>query len=145
MTEMTWRDLADQLEPKQVAELEYRELHGRQLDSGDPRQLDTARMMVTRNLIQVICADIALPSDADPTNDMGDWYDWDDGIYCRHYNIGQSHAAAGGFVVKGGIQLSDGSVERFISLDCCDDSLTSAAARELAAALLAAADELEAQ
>ena len=61
-----WRDLADQLTPQQITELEYCEREGIPPGMPDPAQgaLNCARMMSRSNIVQAMYGDIAPPPDA---------------------------------------------------------------------------------
>ncbi|ORV61492.1 hypothetical protein AWC03_09865 [Mycobacterium europaeum] len=141
---VSWRELADQLTPKQIAELEYCERE--QIPPGvySPQsQLNCARAMARHNITQALCADVPLPSDA--AGDVAEWEEWQGGGHARMYTC--SVRTAGTFSVEiVGIQHDDdGRVERFILAQdtARDGSMTAANAREFAALLVDAADELD--
>lgn len=137
-----WRDLADQLTPTQVAELEYCERENVPPGMGTPRHfLNAARAMIRHNLVQAICADIAPPADA--ISDIGDWEHYGDNEYTRMYTAWRRTVDTIMLEVVG-IQHSTGAVERHISVyGGSDDPISAEQARRHAAALLAAADALE--
>lgn len=127
-TARTWRDLADQLTPEQIAILEDHERHRRDYGTpwSDPEQLDIARRYAQQNLTdEVLFGHIAPPADA--TRTTGWWRD-------RHDNWTR------GFH---GTQSADGSVTtRYIGVHTLH-VFDAAGARRLAAAILDAADELD--
>lgn len=139
----SWRDLVDQLTPQQVAELEYCERE--QVPPGvfSPQtQLNCARAMARHNIIQALCADIQVPADA--ASDVFEWEEWEDGGHARMYTC--SVRTAGKVSVEiAGIQHDDGRVDRFILAQDAnrDGSMTAAQAREFAALLVDAAEELD--
>lgn len=136
----TWRDLADQLTPKQIAELEYCER--KQIPPGvfSPQgQLNCARAMARENIIQALCADIPAPTGA--VGPVYTWEEWQGGGFGRLYvestcTVGDMSASIMG------VQHDDGRIERFILPEDLD-SLTGARARQFAALLIKAADELD--
>jgi len=89
----TWRDLADQLTPGQIAELEYCERE--QIPPGIPDpaqgQLNCARAMARSNLVQALCAGIAPPADA--VDEPSAWQEWGDGRYGRMYSVAAPRAS----------------------------------------------------
>ena len=131
----TWRALADQLTPEQIAELEYCEREQIPPGLADPEHhLNCARAMACENFIQRLCADVAAPADAGGT--INDWEEWGDG-YGRMYTVSNR-----GAVEIFGVQFDDGRIERNI-LCRADCDMTAADARRLAQALIEAADELD--
>lgn len=85
-------------------------------------------------------AHIAAPADADHVED---WVDESDlGMPVRWFR-GTARTVAGVRVVINGWQEWDGPTARHISVHAVDAELDAVTARELAAALLAAADELD--
>jgi hypothetical protein len=141
-TATTWRDLADQLTPEQIAELEYCERGGVPPGLADAEhQLNGARAMARHNLIQTLCADIPAPPDA--AGRLYAWEEWGDG-HGRVYTV-STRTGANTSVEILGIQHDDGRVERFILAQASDDDggMTAAQARQFAAVLLDAADELD--
>ncbi len=135
----TWRDLADQLTPAQIAEIEYCEREGTPPGIANPsNHLNHARKLAELNIARAMFADIAPPADA--VGEVDDWMDWDDEVYHRMFTS-WTHAAGDVSIV--GWQFSDGRVEREI-LDCGgDEPMAAAQARVRAAALIEAADELD--
>ena len=101
--------------------------------------LHHARKLAELNIAQAMFADLAPPADA--VGDIDDWMDADDWVYARMFT---SWADPGGEVSILGIQFSDGRpVERDIINTGGDGPMTGEQARQLAAALIAAADEAE--
>jgi hypothetical protein len=71
----SWRDLADQLTPQQIAEMEYCEREGIPPGLTSPQhQLNAARAMARHNIIQALCADITPPAEAV----AGEAYEWEE-------------------------------------------------------------------
>lgn len=137
----TWRDLADQLTPEQVAEIEYCERH--QIPPGiasEQTRINHARALIRSNLAQAFCADMPAPADAIDT--PSEWIEWDDQHYERVYTAHQS-AVNGASITVVGYQRSDGSYHRGIYVDGTLENLDSGTARTLAAALTEAADQLD--
>jgi hypothetical protein len=136
----TWRDLADQLTPEQIAELEYcgsRE----QIPPGmaEPRHhLNHARKLAELNIAQAMFADIAPPPDAVGKPD--DWMDYDGENYQRMF-ASWTHPVLDVSVL--GLQFSDGRIERYILCGVDTDEMTAERSRQLAAALIDAAAQLE--
>ena len=129
----TWRDLADQLTDEQVKKLGAAAWM-------DPADLaDVAHQYVKSNQLQTAMAHVPTPAQAHSTSR---WFD--DGqtvartIYGREWQlatvtvriIGEQDAAA---VTKMGVEVRDHT----------DHDMTASGARELAAALIEAADELD--
>lgn len=137
----TWRDLTDQLTPQQIAELEYCELHQIPPGLADPRQgqLNCARAMARQNLIDALCDDVPVPVDCHGT--VGQWTDLDDEGFGRMYTIAMREVD-GMTVETVGWQYDDGSC-RDRSVMLRDEEVGPDEARRLAAALIAAADELD--
>lgn len=133
----TWRDLADQLTPGQVAELEYCERE--QVPPGLASaggHLNYARKLAELNIARAVLADVAAPVDA---VEIDEWTDWDDGLYQRDFT---SWVHSGCEVALRGFQFSDGRTERYIWCGGCDE-LTADDARQLAVALVEAADTID--
>ncbi len=82
----TWRDLADQLTPEQIAELEYcdREEIPPGVASAEGH-LFRARKMAELNIARAMFADVAPPVDA---IQVEAWMDWGDGEYQRTFSRG---------------------------------------------------------
>jgi hypothetical protein len=142
----SWRDLIDQLTPEQIAELEYCEREGIPPGLADPEhQLNGARAMAEHNVIQALCADIAPPSDA--TGPVYHWEAWGDGGHGRMYEVSSTRPAGNMLVDILGVQHDNGDVERFILADLSendrDGNMNAVQARQLAAALIDAADVLD--
>jgi hypothetical protein len=142
-TATTWRDLADQLTPDQIAELEYCERE--QVPPGAfsaQGQLNCARSMAQHNIIQALCADVPVPADA--TGDVNDWEEWEGGGHARMYTCSLRATDKMSAEIVG-IQHDDGRIERFILANDPnrDGSMTAAQARQFAALLVEAADEMD--
>jgi hypothetical protein len=127
----TWRELADQLTPEQIAELEYCEREGIPPGLADPEhQLNGARAMAKHNLIQALCADIPAPPDAGAR--VHEWEEWGND-YGRMYGISMRDLADMSIQVLG-VQHDDGHIERFImGQPNGDETMTAPQAREIAA------------
>jgi hypothetical protein len=80
-------------------------------------------------------AHIAAPADA---THLGEWDDLDTGQWSRNFTGTRHHHG----VLVVGVQHDDGTVGRLVAVHS-DDELTPAAARKLAAAITAAADEID--
>lgn len=138
----TWRDLADQLTPQQVAELEYCECEQIPPGLASPQgHLNCARAMVRRNLNQALCADIAAPAEA--AGDVYEWEEWDDDRLGRLYDVSRREVGDFCAVEVNGVQFNDGSIERSILLLIEDATLTAQQARVIATALAEAVGDLE--
>jgi hypothetical protein len=91
-------------------------------------------------MTQTDVPDLPIPSDAVP----GDWTCFnghaEDWIRTLTWS---RHDATGAGVAVQGAQYADGHVDRYVYLSDVSDELTPAAARQLAAALLDAADVLD--
>jgi hypothetical protein len=90
-----WRDLADQLTPEQIAELEYCERE--QIPPGladAEHQLNCARAMARENIIQALCADIPAPPGA--VGRVYDWEEWSGERYRRMFSASASTRAVDG-------------------------------------------------
>lgn len=137
----TWHDIADQLTPDQVGHLEW--LEGNPLGGmlARPEQhLMFARGWASCNLEQSLYADVSPPADA---VDLGPWIKQNDGQRCRTF---RSVTGVGGLDIAveiSGSQFTDGRIAGRVSLTGELTTLDAASAREVAAALLAAADRLE--
>ena len=119
----TWRDLADQLTPEQVARMKYWERQRFAPDLAEPENLlSSARRLIGENLIQNLCAGIAAP--ADSIDEPSRWIQWDHGDYCRMFTSTATRTGAGITVLVLGHQYHDGRVERWL---CIDDSACDAA------------------
>lgn len=139
----SWRDLATQLTPDQVAELEYCERE--KIPPGifsAQSQLNCARGMVEHNIIQALCADVPAPPEA---TGLCEWETWTGGSYARMFDIASSRSADGMSVLLLGIQHHDGRIERFVSarLENGDNNMSPAEARRFANLLVEAADRLD--
>ncbi|MGI9125973.1 MAG: hypothetical protein ACR2JM_14635 [Mycobacterium sp.] len=137
----TWRDIADQLTPAQIGNLEW--LEGNPMGGllTKPEQhLMLARGWAADNLEQSLHADIAPPADA---VEVEPWRKSKTGERCRGYTSTVTGIAGLGITVEiRGVQYIDGRLECRIGLSgtgLADLDVT--AARDVAAALLAAADQ----
>src|ERR1700738_3599623 len=145
----TWRDLADQLTPEQIAGLEDCERRFKTDGvADDPRAqtslLGFARQYAEHNLVDAAYADVVLPPGAS-TDSEGWGKDLKLGGYRRSL-LWRSDGNPGDVSVDiDGWQRQHGSFTRHISLWGTDDggALTSAQARRIAAMLLDAAHELD--
>lgn len=140
----TWRDIADQLTPAQVELLEW--LEGDPLNGllvGAKQHLKIARGWAGENLEQSLHADIPPPADA---VEVGPWRKSNDGVRRRTYQSCVCGVGGRDITLElRGSQGTDGRIKGRMTLmgDLNDLGLT--AARELAAALLAAADRIDRQ
>lgn len=130
----TWRDIADQLTPEQIGKLEKDEANF------EPGQLLwRARTSASNNMADaVMFGHIATPPGA------ARCYHWDTEEGHRDFE-GVTAEIGRAYLTVEGRQYADGRCERTIMLirDDRHGGLSSAQARELAAALLNAADELD--
>ena len=136
----TWRDLADQLTPEQVAELEYCEREDYAPDLASPgNHLNHARKLVELNLARAMYADVAPPAEA--IGEVDQWTDIGDDEYQRQFTSWRRQVDDASVEVFG-LQSHDGRIDREIVIDArgCYDAST---ARQIAAALVEAADELD--
>jgi hypothetical protein len=154
----TWRDLADQLSKEQIGELVGRESDPDRLARicGNPDRrwtadllLKTARRYVAHNLGVTLIGDVAPPPDAVR---VYEWADADTPDPFRLFEASRRVVVVGTLrydseveVATEGTQHADGAVEREIKVHQLhgDDVLTAQQARELAVALVEAADELD--
>lgn len=139
----TWRDIADQLTPAEVALLEWLERHGPAGLLAEPEQhLMLARGWASENLEQLLLADVAPPPEA---VEVAPWRRNAAGERRRDYTAAETGVAGRDITLEvRGSQHTDGRVDGRIGLtgDGLGD-LDPTAARQLAAALLAAADRIE--
>jgi hypothetical protein len=140
----SWRDLMDDLTVGQIVDLEASEKR----NAETPAQLlQLARNWIAQNLIQIECADVPAPADAIDT--PLDWERAGHG-YRRGYTVwgrsGRRPECDGLlFVVQvQGHQYSDGRVTRRIYGLAELEGIDASEARRVAAALLEAADALDA-
>jgi hypothetical protein len=151
---VSWRGLAGELSAQQIAELEERE---RDPDSlvritGKPEYrfdgenlLQTARSYASNNLGAAMI-DVPDPAGAKM---VYEWSDADSPHAFRQFNgITRTVESKPGDtidVVIRGLQLADGTVEErgILIYGAPDDNMATAEARRLAAALIAAADEID--
>lgn len=126
-----WRDLADQLTTDEIESMKSYE----QNPSATPATLlRIARGWIAENLAAALCADLPIPDNIE----LGDWRsDGGDG-WVRHFVVSR----AGGVEITGQ-QHDDGRVEHHVAVDEVEH-LSAEQARALAAAVLAAADHVDA-
>lgn len=146
-TDTTWRDLADQLTPKQVENLIEAEKRSPLPEAAKTETLlEWARDTAQRNLTDhVMFGHLEPPAGATKVFPCGERTD---GRWSREFT-GTSRQVGGVCVYIDGTQFADGTIERELAV-CVDDLpdgaggvLDAAQARALAAALIEAADELE--
>ncbi|MEZ0366125.1 hypothetical protein ACAG26_20830 [Mycobacterium sp. pUA109] len=142
----SWRDLADQLTPGQVADLQQWDTNPRRPGRHDAAMLGCARDFAKRNLLHTVHHDVPPPPDA---SSVSDWEDaTDGGDVCRFF-IGTVRGTAvrvesfgfqypGGDVKERGIFIADRTAPDHVTIEIDAD-----VARRLAADLLAAAAELD--
>jgi hypothetical protein len=130
----TWRDVADELTAKERASLERLE---RETQGRAPAELllDLARRGIAGRLADMAYCDVPAPAHA---TWVGQWEEhvelgWSRSLVWREYR---------GVAIDGN-QQCDGTVVRGVSVYVEGERFTSAEARELAAALSEAADELD--
>jgi hypothetical protein len=132
-TAQTWRDVTDQLTAAQIAQLE-------RLERDEPQTLlDMARQWAAENISTAMPFDeVAPPAGATRT------FEWQlDSNWYRDFE-GTTRRGRHARVQIFGRQQADGSTRRWITVHTRHlDALDAAAARELAAALTDAAEELE--
>lgn len=137
----TWHDIADQLTPSQVEQLEW--LEGDPLDGllASPEQhVMLARGWASYNLEQSFHADVPPPADA---VEVGPWLRLPGGARSRSF---RSVTAIDGLDIAveiSGSQHTDGRIDARVALAGDVTKLDAAGARHVAAALLAAADRVE--
>ncbi|MEM6109219.1 hypothetical protein AAHS21_23730 [Mycobacterium sp. 050272] len=142
-TATNWRELTDQLTPKQIVDLEGLESASAQCPddpiSGNQGVLNCARKMAELNICQAMFADVSLP--AQVVGEVDEWCEWGDG-YARTYNAWVREAGNLAVVVDG-VQFDDGRVELSICVKCGTESLSADEAKHLAALLAEAAAAME--
>ncbi|OCB34469.1 hypothetical protein A5676_02295 [Mycobacterium malmoense] len=132
-TAQTWRDVADQLTAAQIAQLE-------RIEHDEPQTLlDMARQWAAKNVSAGMPFDAVAPPDGAVRT-----FDWQlDRNWFRDFE-GTSRRGGRARVQIYGRQQVDGSTRRWIAVHARHlDALDGVAARELAAALTDAADEIE--
>jgi hypothetical protein len=157
-TPTTWRDLADQLTPEQIARLEESERNyrldavslpvwctGPRTDSDIARTLlGFARDHVADNHNDVLFAEIALPAGAVSALpwDSDGWRCFDGSSWCIERT---TRGAADIQVTIVGVQYADGRIERQIEVHELhhDEPITPLEAQQLGAVIAAAADEVD--
>lgn len=140
----TWRDLSDQLTPEQIARLTDIESR-RETHCAAPRVvaemlLECARDYITSRLVDLQFAEVPRPDGAG----VGDWELHTDGSGWSR-SLTWSEVAVGQMAVGvDGRQRTDWTIERGVTVYNDEGiELSSEQARELAAAILAAADALD--
>ncbi|CAM3108272.1 hypothetical protein BST27_18605 [Mycobacterium intermedium] len=143
----TWRDLADALTPQQVAYIEEWERHPElpprvdgSVKTPEEHQrtlLHVAREFLGSNTAAVMLADVAPPDGGDHRP----WQDEGDGTWSRFF-VGTVRTMGDVRVIIDGTQYSDGRIERFVTTDSAE-GMGSAEARQLAALIIEAADEID--
>ncbi len=136
-TATTWRELADQLRPEQIAELDGWECGGYEA----AKLLFTARVWAGENVADtVMFSHVAAPPDA---AELLCWCRDNDGAYSRDFTTAPRRFGETMIYVNGR-QLSDGRCVRWITLWANEaDHLSPAQAREFAAMLVRVADEID--
>jgi hypothetical protein len=141
MTDNTarWRDLADELNPTQLAELAALDVGHPGAVGRDAGMLAAARMLAGRNLLSIVHGDVAPPDEATA------WHEWvDDGGIVQRYFVGRVWSTAGGEVSIRGYQHADGTVtDRHIVVSVPAEPVNPDAVRQRARAEVAAADEID--
>lgn len=147
-TATTWRDLADALTAEQVAYIADWEQHP-ELPPRTDGSVKTAEqhqetlLYVAREFLGSNAAGVMLAG-VEPPPDDGYHYPWQDdgdGTWTRFF-VGTTRELGDVRVVISGIQSADGSIDRSITTDASED-MGGTEARQLAALLLEAADELD--
>ena len=136
----TWHDIADQLTPTQVEQIEWLE--------GDPfngflaspeQHLMLARGWASYNLAQSFHADVPPPADA---VEVGPWLRLPGGARSRSFRSVTEIGSLDIAVEISGSQYTDGRIDGRISLSGDLTKINAAGAQRVAAALLEAADRL---
>lgn len=140
-TVTTWRDLAPQLTPEQLADMR---IYDRDISPYQPSPevlIRIARGMVQSNLDQIRFAHVPVPADA--LDAPGPWEDLDEGgLYQRCY-LCWRHPGVPEAVQVLGYQRSDGTITRSIIASTDLEDVDAGTARAIAAALVLAADALD--
>lgn len=135
----TWRDLADQLTSEQVDNLAAMERHSTMPPSETAASLlEGAREWATANVVdQVVFGDLEPPADA------ARWCmeEREPGVWARSFD-GTERKVDDAQVFISGWQYEDGRSVRRIGIEARSD-YDAPAARRIAAAIIAAADEIE--
>lgn len=147
-TTRSWRDVADQLTPEQIEQLEERErdpgstacLTGKPEHRwDDDNLLDCARHYSRNNLAAAMIDDVPAPAGAVK---VYGWEDPDSPDAFRPFEIACHKVGVGIEVELRGTQDLDGSVAHEIRVQT-PEVLTAESARELAATLVETADEID--
>jgi hypothetical protein len=146
----TWRDLIDQLTPEQTERLERYasdpdymvRVYGEPHVWDDTSLLDAARRMARENNAVKAIGEVPWPPDA---ISVGEWTDADSPEPFRGFEIAARHVDKDVEVQSSGFQYLNGADEREITIHGADPytPLNAESARALAAALIAAAEDLE--
>jgi len=137
----TWHDIADQLTPSQVEQIEW--LQGDLLDGAlaSPEQhLMLARGWASYNLAQSFHADVPPPADA---VEVGPWLRLPGGERSRSFRTITGISGLDIAVAISGSQYTDGRIDGRVSLSGNLTKINAAGARHVAAALLAVADRID--
>lgn len=135
MTETNWRDISTELTAEQITRLESA------AHMSDADLTDIARNFARRNQTQAAHAHIPVPAGAVKA---GDWFD--DGERVSRAVYGTERLVADTVIDIAGEQDVDGTTSYRILVqarEASEGALTAVEARAAAAALLAAADELD--
>ena len=141
-TAATWRDLADQLTPAQIARFERYETLAVDADIAADL-LTEARAEATQNLGDTLF-DVPVPAGAEQVEH---WEDDGTGTWTRRLSMSSrsvKRPGADSTVYVDGVQASDGTVQWSLFVVADDRKpFTAALARRFAAMLVEAADELD--
>lgn len=155
-TALTWRDLIDELDAEQIADLEEWEAQPTSDDFVQARLIAQARRYAKRNMTdRMLFGHMPTPTDARETGhwrrdeDDERWYRFFDGTErvchsaeceCERDDDVVCDSIGSAEIV--GTQFADGFLSRHVQLRCLPE-LDAPACRRLAAALLSAAEELD--
>lgn len=135
----SWRELADQLTPEQIAELEYCEREQIPPGAASPQgRLNHARKLAELNLAQAMFFDVPVPTGA--IGEVGEWMDYDGEQYQRMFTSWANPVLNVSIL---GLQFSDGRIERYILCGADTEEMTAEESCQLAAALIEAAAQLD--
>jgi hypothetical protein len=138
-TATTWRDLADQLTPDQIVDVERFDEQIRRESLPCDMSLNYARQFARLNVARLVLADMPAPPDA---TRIGDWEEMGEGEWYRSF-MSWSCTTEKVLVEVEGHQYNDGRIERWIIDHSGEEPMTARDTRERAEALLAAAAELD--